>query len=76
MAQTIHGAVSITTIGPGFTTDPGDPKTGKPYLQLDFADGVQVCITATLADLIGGAGRGAAARYRDLLAAGRIDGTH
>jgi hypothetical protein len=63
---TIHGIANVDVIGPGYTNDPGDPKTGKPYLQLTFADGVVVCVTATLANLVGGIGRGAALRWEDL----------
>jgi hypothetical protein len=66
MKDTIHGAVTVDAIGPGYTDDPGDPKSGKPYLRLTFFGGPVVYVTAHLADMIGGAGRGATARWNDL----------
>jgi len=52
-------------IGPGYTDDPGDPKTGKPYLLLGFDDKV-IATTTNLAEMIGGAGSGARKRWEDL----------
>lgn len=63
---TVYKTVSIEIKGPGYTTDEGDPDTGKPYLQLSFPGGPIVYITTNLAEMIGGAGMGAAARFRDL----------
>lgn len=66
---TIHGVVDVNVIGPGYTADPGDPRSGKPYLQITFGRGDQavvVCVTATVADMIGGIGRGAIGRWEDL----------
>lgn len=63
---TVYAQVSVDCIGPGFTDDPGDPKTGKPYLRLTFPDGVVIAVTAHLAEMVGGAGRGATARWQDI----------
>ena len=62
----IHGMAEVDVIGPGFNDLPGDPASGKPYLRVRFPNGVAVNLSATLADLIGGVGRGALARYKDL----------
>jgi hypothetical protein len=64
--MTVYGSVNLDIIGPGFTDDPGDPATGKPFIRLTFPDDTVVEITAHLAEMIGGAGRGATGRYNDL----------
>lgn len=61
MAPTIHGVVSLRV-------KEADPKTGKPYLELDFPDGPTVYITTSIAEMIGGAGTGARLRHEDLAA--------
>ena len=43
-----------------------DPLTGKPYLQITFADDVRIGITTNLAEMIGDAGRGARLRWEDI----------
>lgn len=63
---TIYGTVEVDVLGPGFTADAGEPVTGKPYLRLTFEDGLIVHLTAHLADMVGGAGRGALSRYEEL----------
>ena len=42
-----------------------DPHTGKPYLRLEFPDGMTIEITTNLAEMIGGCGKGARERYED-----------
>jgi hypothetical protein len=65
----IYGHVQLDLIGPGYTSDPGDPASGKPYLRLTFGhgqDAQQVQITTNIAEMIGGAGIGARKRWEDL----------
>jgi len=45
-----------------------DPGTGKPYLRLEFPDGVVVCLTLNIGEMIGGAAKGAQRRWEDLQA--------
>jgi hypothetical protein len=60
----IHGIATIDIIGPGYTTDAGDPATGKPYLRVTLGEQT-VCLTTNLAEMIGGAGTGARKRWDD-----------
>lgn len=62
----IYKSVSLDIIGPGYTEDEGDPDTGKPFIRLSFPQGPVVHITTNLAEMIGGAGMGAAVRFKDL----------
>jgi hypothetical protein len=62
--ETIHGIARLDVIGPGYTTDRGDPATGKPYLRVTLGDQT-VCLTLNLAEMIGGAARGASLRWDD-----------
>ena len=43
-----------------------DPRIGKPYLRLEFPDGMTIDITTNLAEMIGGCGKGARERYEDM----------
>lgn len=54
----IHGIATLKI-------EDADPSTGKPYLRLEFPDGVVVQITTNLAEMIGGAGAGARQRFED-----------
>lgn len=63
MSETIFGVVSIKIIGPGYTDDPGDPATGKPYVQITAGE-TTMRVTLNVAEMIGGVGRGANARFR------------
>jgi len=56
----IHGLVTLDVI-----EKPPDPASGKPYLRLKFSDDTILCITANLAEMIGGAGRGLRERWED-----------
>lgn len=68
--EEIYGVVKMDLVGPGYDDEPGDPKTGKPYVVLRFGSGetaVTVRVTANIAEMIGGAGRGMNARIREML---------
>lgn len=64
MSEIIWGTVETKLVGPGYDEDPGDPNTGKPYLVLTFGETV-VRVTANLAEMIGGIGRGMNSRIGD-----------
>ena len=69
--EMIYGVASVDVIGPGFTSDPGDPMTGKPYLRVTVGTdwhAMTIQLTANLAEMIGGLARGARLRWEMLQA--------
>ena len=64
----MFGIADVAILGPGYTPDPGDPETGKPYLRVTFRDGqttVVVEMTTNLGELLGELGEGARLRWED-----------
>jgi hypothetical protein len=68
MSMGVQGSVKLDLIGPGYTTDPGDPVTGKPYLRISTHTEPPVVLEVTLniGEMIGGAATGARKRLEDL----------
>lgn len=60
----IHGVVSADVFQQNLTT--------KPYIRLKFPDGTVERITANIADMIGGIGRGALGRMQDMRGSGKF----
>jgi hypothetical protein len=61
--MTVHGQVQVNTVDdPAEAVLAGSPL-GKPFLRLEFPDGVVVNITTNLAEMIGGCGSGLRQRH-------------
>lgn len=59
MEDLIHGMAHVLVKEP-------DPRTGKPYLHIVVGDRIEICLTLTLAEMIGAAAVGARQRFEEL----------
>lgn len=57
---TVHGTAKVEIFQP-------DPATGKPYLRLEFPDGMVVRVTLNIMEMLGGAAAGARKRWEEVV---------
>jgi hypothetical protein len=69
--EKVEGIASLFVIDDPDEIAASDSPGGKPFLRVEFNNGVKVSLSTNLAEMIGGAGAGVRKRYED-----RIKGAH